>query len=110
MRRFLVDNQLPTALARWIEAQGCEAVHVLALDLGQSADTAIWEYAAREGAVIVSKDEDFAQFTLVRSDPVSVVWLRVGNCRTATLLETMNRIWPQIQRELDSGARLVEVS
>jgi len=110
VRRFLVDNQLPAALARWIEAQGSEAVHVLALDLGQSADTAIWEHAASEGAVIVSKDEDFAQLTLMRSDPVPVVWLRVGNCRTATLLETMDRIWPQIVRELDAGARLVEVS
>ena len=60
--------------------------------------------------MIVSKDEDFAQLTLVRPDPVSVVWLRVGNCRTAALLETMERIWPQIVRELDVGASLIQVS
>ena len=34
VRRFLVDNQLPAALARWIEERGCTADHVLALNYG----------------------------------------------------------------------------
>ena len=58
MKRFLVDNQLPAALARWIESQSGAAEHVLALQLAQSRDELIWECAARDGAVIVSKDED----------------------------------------------------
>lgn len=109
MRRFLVDNQLPASLARWIEEKGDEAVHVLALDLGQSPDAAIWAHAAQEGMVIVSKDEDFAQFTLLRSEPVPVVWLRIGNCRTAALLAMLEPIWQEILAQLDAGARLVEV-
>jgi len=109
VRRFLVDNQLPGALARWIQAQGCEAEHVLALDLAQSSDVAIWQKAASTGAVIVSKDEDFAQLTLVRREPVAVVWLRFGNCRTSVLLANIERLWPEILRQLDAGARLIEV-
>ena len=38
MRRFLVDNQLPVALVRWLEGKGCAATHVLALQLAQSRD------------------------------------------------------------------------
>jgi len=53
------------------------------------------------GAVIVSKDEDFARLTLLRPEPVAVVWLRLGNCRTATLLATMERVWPEIVRQLE---------
>ncbi len=109
MRRFLVDNQLPAALARWLETKGCAAEHVLALQLAQSRDEIIWERAARDGAVIVSKDEDFAQMTLVRTEPVAVVWLRIGNCRTAALLATMERAWPTIVQQLDANARLIEV-
>lgn len=52
MRKVLVDNQLPAALARWLQGKGCVAEHVLELSLGQAADTAIWERAARTGAVI----------------------------------------------------------
>ena len=109
MRRFWIDNQLPGALARWLQDRGVAAEHVLALQLGQAGDETIWAQAAREGAVIVSKDEDFAQLTLVRPEPVTVVWLRLGNCRTADLLATMERAWPDIERQIDAGARLIEV-
>ena len=109
MRRFLVDNQLPAALARWLEAKGCEAKHVLALDLAQSPDEALWQRAAQEGWVILTKDEDFAQMIPWRPEPVAVVWLRVGNCRTAALLATMERAWPDLTQQLDVGARLLEV-
>jgi len=109
VRRFLVDNQLPAALARWLEARECAAEHVLALDLARSPDADLWQRAAETAAVIVSKDEDFARMTLLRPEPVAVVWLRVGNCRTAALLATLERAWLDITRQLDEGARLVEV-
>ncbi len=109
MSRFLVDNQLPAALARWIEAQGFQAEHVLTVDLAKSPDYAIWKQAATLSAVIISKDKDFAQLTLVRPELVAVVWLRFGNCRTAVLLSNMALVWPEIIRQLDGGARLIEV-
>ena len=109
MRKVLIDNQLPAALARWFQDKGCQAEHVLTLQMGQVTDAFIWEHAARENAVIVSKDEDFAQMTLVRPEPVAVVWLRVGNCRTAQLLVVMERAWPQIEQQLAAGARLIEI-
>jgi len=109
VRRFLIDNQLPAALARWVETQGCIAEHVLTLDLAQSPDSTIWTRAVQTAAVIISKDEDFAQMTLIRPEPVSVVWLRFGNYRTPDLLVNMERLWPEINRQLDAGARLIEV-
>ena len=109
MRRFIVDNQLPVAIARWLIAKGCPAEHVLSLDLAQARDEMIWARAASEGSIIVTKDEDFPNLTLVRPELVAVVWLRVGNCRTATLLSTMERAWPDIATQLEAGARLIEV-
>ena len=109
MRRFLIDNQLPAALVDWLAVRGCSARHVLALGLAQSSDEVIWLEAAREGAVVLSKDEDFARFTVMRIEPVTVVWLRMGNCRTAALLATLEHAWPDILQELDAGARLIEI-
>ena len=109
MKRFLVDNQLPAALARWCESKGCVAEHVLALQMAQTPDDWIWLHAARTGGVILTKDEDFARMTVLRPEPVVVVWLRLGNCRTTTLLANIERAWPDIVRQLDSGVRLIEV-
>lgn len=109
MTRFLVDNQLPEALTRWLEAKGCQAEHVLTLQLAQANDGVIWERARLTGAAVISKDEDFAQMTLVKAEPVTVIWLRLGNCRTTALLEALERAWPRIEEELTRGARLIEV-
>jgi predicted nuclease of predicted toxin-antitoxin system len=109
VRRFLVDNQLPASLAQWINSHGCHADHVVNLNLGQSSDTIIWSFAVRTNAAIISKDEDFAQLTVMRTESVPVIWLRFGNCRTPALLANMERVWPEIIRQLDAGARLIEV-
>ena len=53
--KFLVDNQLPAALARWLSAKGWESVHVLDLRLNESADEQIWAWAASEGFRAVQK-------------------------------------------------------
>jgi len=92
-----------------LSKRDCQAEHVLALQLAQSPDMDIWQRAAQLGAIIVSKDEDFARMTLLRPEPVSVIWLRIGNCRTAALLTILERAWPDIIQQLESGARLIEV-
>jgi predicted nuclease of predicted toxin-antitoxin system len=82
--RFLVDAQLPIALARWLTAKGFEANHVSDLGLEAASGTDIWNYAVTDMAIIVSKDEDFAQRRMLsRAGPV-VVWLRRAIPATAT--------------------------
>ena len=63
--RFLVDAQLPPALARRIEALGHKAEHVADCDLASAPDSLIRDHAERVGAVIVTKDEDFAVHRLL---------------------------------------------
>ena len=58
--RFVVDAQLPPALAVWLVAQGHDAAHVLDLELTRASDATIWQHAEVTSAIIVTKDEDFA--------------------------------------------------
>ena len=46
--KFIVDNQLPAALARWLSARGADAVHVLDIGFDVRPDTEIWEWAFSE--------------------------------------------------------------
>ncbi len=70
--RFLVDAQLPPAPARRMEAQGHEAEHVADCGLAAASDDAIRGHAERVGAVIVTKDEDFAVHHILSSGPAVV--------------------------------------
>ena len=62
---LLVDNQLPPALARFIESEfGCSGIHVADIGLRDASDAEVWEYASKIDATLVSKDEDFATMAL----------------------------------------------
>jgi predicted nuclease of predicted toxin-antitoxin system len=110
VHRFLVDAQLPPALARKIAAAGHEAAHVLDVGLLESSDSQIWDYAMEIGAVILNKDEDFAIRASVSKTPPSIVWVRIGNCPNTRLLAWFEAELPSVIAALDSGARLVEVT
>jgi predicted nuclease of predicted toxin-antitoxin system len=106
---FLVDNQLPTALARFLASRGVECQHVLDLDLGDASDAAIWDYANRNDCVVISKDEDFLYMANVPSAKSRLIWVRFGNCRTKALLAAMERLWPRIEAGLKAGDRVIEL-
>jgi predicted nuclease of predicted toxin-antitoxin system len=108
--RFLVDAQLPPALARWLVAAGHEAEHVGDVGLGGALDQAIWAYAESLGAIIVSKDEDFAQRKVLRNAGPPVVWVRLRNTRRRELLIWFEAVLPGIIDALERGESLIEVS
>lgn len=106
--KFLVDNQLPVALARFLREQGVEAQHVLDVGLAQSSDRTITQYAGEHGMIVISKDEDF--FHLAASEQsCPLVWVRLGNCRTSQLLSAVGRVWPRVIAQLEIGDRVVEI-
>jgi len=107
--RFLVDAQLPPALARQIESFGHSAEHVVDCALATAADDAIRNYAAKTGAVIVTKDEDFAVRRVLQEGP-PVVWVRIGNTRRAELLRRIEADFAAIVAALERGETLVEIA
>jgi len=78
--KFLVDANLPPALARWIEALGHEAIYVEDVLSSPILDGTIWRYAVANGCVIVSKDSDFVDLSARPTGP-QVVWVRCGNLK-----------------------------
>jgi predicted nuclease of predicted toxin-antitoxin system len=62
-----------------------DSVHVTAVGLAGASDDAVWQYAARHGHLLVTKDEDFLRRSVLEGPPPKVVWIRLGNCPTAAI-------------------------
>jgi predicted nuclease of predicted toxin-antitoxin system len=107
--RFLVDAQLPPALARWLAANGQTAEHVADRQLEAASDSAIWECALREAVAIITKDEDFAERKGLSDTGPAVVWIRLPNTRRRELLARFESVLPDILSALERGETLVEV-
>jgi predicted nuclease of predicted toxin-antitoxin system len=84
--KLLFDENLSPKLPRLLKDIFPESRHVRDSGLKGKTDWEIWEYARQEGFVIISKDADFLQRSIIHGSPPKVVWLRVGNCTTADLL------------------------
>ena len=107
--KFLVDHQLPVALARFIAMQGHQAEHVRDLGLMEADDAVIWQRATAHDLVIVSKDEDFTFLAGVSGGKGRLVWVRIGNCRKQVLLQAFRAQLPRIVSELEGGSQIVEL-
>jgi predicted nuclease of predicted toxin-antitoxin system len=109
MLKFLIDEQLPPALARWIATKGLSAQHVIDIDLGQTSDIDIVSFAQLHDLTLVSKDSDF--LWLHAKDPGSfrLVHLAFGNQSNAELLASMEIAWSEIMSALVAGDRRVVV-
>jgi len=107
--RFLVDAQLPPALARLLAANGYQAEHIFDIGPRDARDIDIWEYALLHDAVIITKDEDFRNLRAARLVAPSVVWVRVGNVSRNSLLTWFAPQIPQIIKLLGGESTLIEL-
>ena len=107
--KYLVDNQLPPALARFINSDlGAEASHVSDIGLRSVPDATLWAWASSHGFILVSKDEDFVG--LFKSDPsTGLLWVRIGNCRRGRLLDAFRAAWPRIALRFENGDGFIEL-
>lgn len=107
--KFIVDAQLPPALARALRDRGVDAAAVRDIGLREADDRDISKYAVENGAAIISKDEEFAERSLSSASAPIIVWLRIGNTSNRNLLAWLMPLWPEIAHRIEAGDRLVEV-
>jgi predicted nuclease of predicted toxin-antitoxin system len=107
--RFLIDANLPPALARWLVSEGHNADHVSDLGLEGVSDLAIWRRARELQACIVTKDEDFVLLQAMDHDGPAVVWIRIGNAVRSVLMRRLPSLWPSVVSAIQHGEKIIEV-
>ena len=107
--KFLVDAQLPPALARWLREAGHEAQAVRVVNLRDAEDGDIWNHALASNAVIITKDEDFPRRAQQAQTSPVIVWLCVGNVSNRALRQWFLPQLPQILEWIEQGVRVLEI-
>lgn len=105
--RFLVDNQLPPGLVRFLNQNGHDALHVCEVGLHTAHDHALWAWAVHERRVLISKDQDFVPIAHQTGAAGQFLWVRLGNCRLQPLIEAFDRTLPGVIAALQTEQRVV---
>ena len=86
MLQFIVDTQLPPALAEFFRKKGVNATHVVDYPSGAlTTDSEIISIAIKENRIVISKDFDFFDYFLLKNYPPAVLLLQVGNIKNRDL-------------------------
>ena len=68
-----------------------------------------WHLAINSNLVLVTKDEDFAEWSRLRQPAPPVLWLRIGNLKKAELRAKLAPLLPELVERLGAGETLIEV-
>ena len=87
--KLLLDENLSDRIIDKIIDLYADSQHVKTLGLINTDDALIWEFAKFNDFVIVSKDADFHQRSLLYGHPPKFIYLRIGNSPTAKIIEIL---------------------
>ena len=87
--KLLFDQNLSPSLVDSLFDSFPESAHVHSLQLGSASDGVVWDFARKNGYVIVSKDVDFSERSALFGHPPKVIWIRLGNCTTSEIEEAL---------------------
>lgn len=108
--RIWVDAQLPPSLATWLtENFEVNASALRELELRDAKDTAIFEAARTENAVIMTKDSDFIDLVCRLGAPPQILWLTCGNVTNRNLRQLLAATFPDALERLRQGEMIVEI-
>jgi len=106
-----LDAHLAPGICAWLASEfELNATPLHELGLHDADDSEIFQAAREAGAVIMSKDADFADLVTRLGPPPSVLWLTCGNTTNAGLREFLGRTLGEALQLLHSGEPLVRLA
>jgi predicted nuclease of predicted toxin-antitoxin system len=80
--KLLSDQNLSQRLVTELADLFPDSSHVRLVGLRDAGDFEVQDYARDHDFVIVTKDSDFIDLSLLYGPPPQVIWIRIGNCST----------------------------
>jgi len=96
--KLLFDANLSHRLVQMVADLFPDSIHVRNAMLAKASDDTIWQYAKEHNFIIVSKDIDFHEHSLLRGFPPKTIWIRKGNCSTTAIAELLRNNAEGIKR------------
>lgn len=107
--KLLLDENLSDRIVHRIIDLYPGSDHVKTLALINTDDVIIWEYAKTNNFVIISKDSDFHQRSLLYGHPPKFIYLRVGNSPTSKIVQILRGNFDTISQFVNSSVESILV-
>jgi len=109
--KLLLDENLSRRIVPFLQAAFPGSTQIALLGLETASDSEIWQYAKDNCYVIVSRDSDFQERSLVAGHPPQVIWLKIPNRSKTVVLNILLEHQAEIEQALmEQNLACVELS
>ena len=109
--KLLLDENLSRRIVPFLQTAFPGSSQLALLNLEGANDSEIWQYAKINGFVIVSRDSDFQERSLIAGHPPQVVWLKIPNRSKTVVLNILIDHRKEIEHALtEKNLACVEIS
>jgi predicted nuclease of predicted toxin-antitoxin system len=98
--KLLLDENLSRRVIPFIQQNFPGSTQISLLQMEHSTDLEIWDYAKKYDYVVVTKDADFLDMSLLYGQPPKIIWLKIGNQTKAATISALQGNDAEIQRVL----------
>ncbi len=95
--KLLFDENLSPKLPNRLSNLFPNSLHVRDVGMKATIDPTVWDYAKNNDLMIVSKDADMHDLSIIFGNPPKVIWLRLGNCSTLQVENLLRREFCSIE-------------
>ncbi|BAZ31613.1 hypothetical protein NIES4074_40860 [Cylindrospermum sp. NIES-4074] len=95
--KLLFDHNLSPRLVNRLADIYPDSQHLFLIGLDQADDCSVREYALLGKFMLVTKDADFNELSILQGFPPKVIWIRRGNCSTSQIEEILRSHLEDIQ-------------
>jgi len=108
--KLLLDENLSRRLVPFLQQDFPGTSQVVLLGLESASDREVWNVAKADGYVIVTRDADFQELSVVWGAPPQVVRLKTLNVNRGTMLNLLLENKDQIHQVLEmQGTACIEL-
>ncbi len=107
--KLLLDENLSRRLVPFLQEAYPGTSQVALIGLESATDRVLWDFARTQNYVLVTRDADFEELSILNGAPPHVIWLRGGNPDKGTTLKLLLENRPRIESAIASAIACVEL-
>lgn len=101
--KLLLDENLSRRIVPFLQTDYPDSTQIALINMQSASDQDVWQFARENDYVIVTKDSDFYDMSLVLGTPPMVIWIKTGNVNKSAITNLLLQNCKQIETQFFSN-------
>ena len=108
--KLLLDENLSRRIVPFLQTDYPDSTQIALLNMETASDREVWRFAKKNDYVIVTKDSDFYDLSLVLGTPPRIIWIKTGNVSKSAITNLLLQNREQLETMfISDGKACVEL-